>query len=187
MLQDKLTGKDKDKIPNIAFRLMTFVMKIVDSLNDFSNKNFHSLNLKQGQTVIDYGCGPARYIMNASKTVGESGKVIAIDIHPLAIKNVNGKIKKHQLLNVVAVQANGYTTPLESGIADVVYAIDMFHMISQPNELLKELSRLTKDDGIIIIEDGHQAREKTKHKIKNSGILNIFEETKMHVKCRKSN
>jgi ubiquinone/menaquinone biosynthesis C-methylase UbiE len=182
---DTLIGREREIIPTIAYRMMSFVMTLVDLIQNYSNKNFNTLNLKYGQTVIDYGCGPARYIENASKTVGKFGKVIAVDIHPLAIKNVKTKIEKCQLKNVEAILASGYTTPINSKIADVVYALDMFHMIKQPNEFLKELSRLIKDDGIIIIEDGHQSRNETKLKIGNAGILNIIEETKSHVKCKK--
>lgn len=185
MLVDSVKGKNIERIPNIAFRIMTFVMTLVDLIENYSSKNFKTLDLKYGQTVIDYGCGPARYIEKASKTVGELGKVIAVDIHPLAIKNVKARIKKHQLKNVEAVLASGYTTTIDSKIADIVYALDMFHMIQQPDELLKELTRLIKDNGIIIIEDGHQSRNETKQKIENAGILNIIEETKSHMKCKK--
>ncbi|WP_394706677.1 methyltransferase domain-containing protein [uncultured Draconibacterium sp.] len=45
--------------------------------------------------VVDYGCGPARYIKKASETTGPSGKVFAVDIHPTAVSNVNRKIEKH--------------------------------------------------------------------------------------------
>ena len=185
MLVDSVKGKKIERIPNIAFRIMTFVMTLVDLIENYSSKNFKTLDLKYGQTVIDYGCGPARYIEKASKTVGELGKVIAVDIHPLAIKNVKARIKKYQLKNVEAVLASGYTTTIDSKIADIVYALDMFHMIQQPDELLKELTRLIKDNGIIIIEDGHQSRNETKQKIENAGILNIIEETKSHMKCKK--
>lgn len=185
MLVDSVKGKNIERIPNIAFRIMTFVMTLVDLIENYSSKNFKTLDLKYGQTVIDYGCGPARYIEKASKTVGELGKVIAVDIHPLAIKNVKARIKKYQLKNVEAVLASGYTTTIDSKIADIVYALDMFHMIQQPDELLKELTRLIKDNGIIIIEDGHQSRNETKQKIENAGILNIIEETKSHMKCKK--
>ena len=185
MLVDSVKGKNIERIPNIAFRIMTFVMTLVDLIENYSSKNFKTLDLKYCQTVIDYGCGPARYIEKASKIVGELGKVIAVDIHPLAIKNVKARIKKYQLKNVEAVLASGYTTTIDSKIADIVYALDMFHMIQQPDELLKELTRLIKDNGIIIIEDGHQSRNETKQKIENAGILNIIEETKSHMKCKK--
>jgi ubiquinone/menaquinone biosynthesis C-methylase UbiE len=184
-LKDKLSGKEREAIPNVAFRIMTVMMYVIDLLAKYSAKNFKTLELKMGQIVIDYGCGPARYIKKASNAVGEKGKVIAVDIHPLAIKNVNAKIKKFKLKNVEAVLAKGYNTSIDGETADVVYALDMFHMISQPKDFLMELCRLAKNDGIIIIEDGHQPREETIRKIDESGVLKIIQETMSHVKCKK--
>ena len=184
-LTSLMTGKGREKIPNLAFRGMALFMKLMDLLTNYSSRNIRILNIKSGQTVIDYGCGPGRYIKDASRMVGPSGKVIAIDIHPLAIKNVKAKIKKYKLSNVHATLANGYKTDIESEIADVVYALDMFHMIEQPKELLTELGRLVKMDGRVIIEDGHQARSETKMKIEDSKILKIVRETKSFVECIK--
>jgi ubiquinone/menaquinone biosynthesis C-methylase UbiE len=184
-INDRLTGKGRERIPNIAFHIMTAIMKIFDLLKNHSSKNFFTLELKDGQYVIDYACGPARYIKLASNAVGEKGKVIAVDIHPLAIKKVNGIIKKFNLTNVEAILANGYHTPISDGIADVIYALDVFHMIEQPKNFLSELGRLIKQKGTIIIEDGHQARSETIRKIKESGVLQIVEENKYHVRCKK--
>ena len=180
-LGDILSGKNREAIPNIAFH----VMKLMDLFGKRYSKNFETLDLKPGQTVIDYGCGPARYIHIASNTVGKSGKVIAVDIHPLAISKVKEKIKKYKLTNVEAVLAEQYSTSIINDTADVIYALDMLHMIERPNELLKELSRLVKRDGTIIIEDGHQPRSKTIQKIETSGFLKIIQKTKFHVKCQK--
>lgn len=182
---DYLSGKKRELIPNIAFRAMTLTMNLVDLLGKRSRKNFETLGLKPGQTVIDYGCGPARYIKFASDAVGKSGNVIAVDVHPLAIEKVKEKIERYKLTNVETILAEKYETLLNSDIADVVYALDMFHMIEQPNEFLKELNRLVKRDGTIIIEDGHQPRSETIQKIEKSGILEIFQETSSHIKCRK--
>ena len=183
--KDLVFGKGREVIPNIAFRGMTAIMKLVDFFSDYSGKNIKKLNLELGQTVIDYGCGPARYIQSASKIVGENGEVIAIDIHPLAIKKVKEKIKRYVLSNVKAVLANGYYTDLPDGTADVIYALDMFHMIENPKELLSELARLVKTEGRVIIEDGHQPRTVTKKKIEDSDVLRIIHETKSFVECKK--
>ena len=184
-IRDFLSGKNRESIPNFAFKAMTLVMKLMDIFGQYSRKNFETLGLKSGQTVIDYGCGPARYIEFASNAVGKAGRVIAVDVHPLAIAKVKGKIEKLDLSNVEAVLAEKYTTSIRAEIADIVYALDMFHMIAQPNEFLKELSRLAKRDGKIIIEDGHQPRTDTLQKIEKSGFLKIVQETKTHVKCQK--
>jgi ubiquinone/menaquinone biosynthesis C-methylase UbiE len=178
-----MTGTEHEHIPNLFFRMMTFTMKITDILGNQSNKNFKTLGLKENQVVVDYGCGPARYIKNASEAVGPKGKVIAIDIHPLAIENVNKQIKKYGLKNVEAVQADGYSCSIKNNTADVVYALDMFHMIEQPKKLLTELARIVKPNGTVIIEDGHQARSKTISKIENSGLFTISNENKQHLVC----
>ena len=184
---DVLSGKDRERMPNVAFHIMTGLMKLADLFVGRSAKNFLTLNLKPGQTVIDYGCGPARYVPRASQEVGESGRVIAVDIHPLAIKKVEAKIAKYNLANAEAVLASGYPTPIADEIADVVYALDMFHMVEHPAEFLSELSRLAKPDGTVIIEDGHQPRAETLKKIEAAAVLDVIEENRFHVKCRRRN
>ncbi|WP_320041612.1 class I SAM-dependent methyltransferase [uncultured Desulfobacter sp.] len=184
-LSDRFSGKDRESMSNLGFNAMTLFMKLMDIVGGHSRKNFQSLGLKAGQTVIDYGCGPARYIGFASNAVGEKGKVFAVDIHPLAIAKVKEKIEKLSLTNVEAVFAENYTTPLNSETADVVYALDMFHMVEKPEDFLNELSRLVKKEGVIIIEDGHQPRTTTIQKIEQSGCLKIIQETKSHIKCQK--
>ena len=180
------SGKDRESMSNIGFNAMTLVMKLMDMVGGHSRKNFETLGLKPGQTVIDYGCGPARYIGFASNAVGKTGKIFAVDIHALAITKVKEKIEKLALTNVEAVLAEKYKTPISSETADIVYALDMFHMVEKPDEFLNELSRLVKKEGTIIIEDGHQPRTQTIQKIKLFGCLNIIQETKSHVKCQRS-
>lgn len=57
---DFLSGKGKERIPAPAFGLMTVVMKLMDLLGRHAYKTFCALGVEPGQTVVDYGCGPAR-------------------------------------------------------------------------------------------------------------------------------
>ena len=57
----------------------------------------------------------------------------------------------------------------------------MFHMIKEPGPFLKELHRLLKRDGFLIIDDGHQPRSETKIKINDSKVWKIVEELKDHL------
>lgn len=181
---DKLMGKNRENIPNWAFKLMAFVMKVMDVFWNYSNNNFKTLGIQKGQTVIDYGCGPARYIRSISITIGNEGKLIATDIHPLAIKKVKEKIKRFKLQNTEAALSKEYNSPINNDTADVVLALDMFHMIQNPDALLNEFKRILKPDGIAIIEDGHQPREETKLKVMTNRNFEIIEENKNHIKCK---
>lgn len=102
--------------------------------------------------------------------MGNSGRVVAVDLSPLAFEAIDKKVREHGLNNVSFHLAKGYDSGVETGIANVVIALDMFFMIEQPAVFLKELSRICKPDGILVIDDGHQSRAKTKKKLEDAGI-----------------
>ncbi|KPL13053.1 methyltransferase type 11, partial [candidate division WOR_3 bacterium SM1_77] len=47
----------------------------------------------------------------------------------------------------------------------------------------KELHRMIKRDGTLILDDGHQKRDLTKRQIDESRLWKIIEEKKDHLKC----
>ena len=47
--------------------------------------------LKQGQKVLEVGCGPGFFTIHAAKIVGKEGFVYAVDVHPLAIERAKNK------------------------------------------------------------------------------------------------
>jgi len=169
---------------NISFRIMSFLFKIYDLFHD-PEKRTSSFDIKKGETIIDYGCGPGRYTRKLSELVGEKGKVYCVDVQKLAIDAINKKIVRYNLKNVIPVLANDNSNSLKSNIADKILVLDMFHMVKNPSAFLKELHRLLKKDGILIIEDGHQPRKITKKNILDSRLWKIIEENKYHLKCKK--
>ena len=171
-----------ERIPNIAFRMMSFMIELKYIISSV-DKRIDTFGIKEGFTVIDYGCGPGGYLRRVSQLVGEKGKVYAVDIHELAVKSVKRKIEKYNLKNIESVLVDGYSCNINDHTADVIYAVDMFHMIKEPVPFLKELHRLLKKDGFLIIDDGHQSRRETKMNINNSKVWNIAEESKDHLKC----
>ena len=96
---------------------------------------------------------------------------------------VHKRAEKAGLPQVQAVLADGYAAPIPSHSADVIYALDMFHSVSEPELLLCELHRLTKPEGVLFLEDGHQPRAGTRRKVHLSGLWEITAETRNHVRC----
>jgi ubiquinone/menaquinone biosynthesis C-methylase UbiE len=176
-------GNELDRMPNWAFKIMAFMFNIADLFKSPEGK-LDSFNIQNGQTVIDYGCGTGRYLPRASELVGEQGLVFAVDIHELAIESAFRQIEKHNLKNVKPIQTDGKTVNIPSNTADIIYALDMVHMVKDTQTFLKELNRLSKPDGILYLEDGHQPRSLTKEKVLKSGCWEITEENKTFVKCK---
>lgn len=175
-------GNNRERIPGVAFRIMSLYFVIRDRLlSPWSLLN--QFGIEQGQTVVDYGCGPGSYLRRASELVGPDGRVLAVDIHELAIKAVKRRIDKEELSNVTAVRAVGAESSLPDETADVIYALDMFHMVREPGVFLKELDRICKKSGVLYIDNGHQSRKEASSKIRSSGVWEIVEETKRYLKC----
>jgi ubiquinone/menaquinone biosynthesis C-methylase UbiE len=176
-------GSGVDRMPDLAFRIMALIFKIRDIFIQ-KDKLLDEFGIRQGQSVVDYGCGPGSYIRKASELVGTGGKVYAIDIHELAIESVKKRISKENLHNVTALVVSKERCPLNDNSIDLIYALDMFHMVANPIIFLRELNRISKPDGILFIDNGHQKRDTAKTKITSSGTWKITEERQQYMKCR---
>ena len=176
-------GKDIDRMPDIAFRMMALMFKIRDLFMQ-KDRVLDEFGIRQGQSVVDYGCGPGSYIRKASELVGTEGKVYAVDIHELAIEAVKKRIEKDNLRNVTAIVASNGRCPLEDKSIDLIYALDMFHMVANPDTFLKELNRIVRPEGVLFIDNGHQRRDEAKTKINASGAWEITDENPRYMKCR---
>lgn len=95
-----------------------------------------------------------------AELVGPSGLVYAVDIHKLAISAVEKQVHKHDFSNVRAVLAQSYESGIAPKTADIVCALDMFFSIEQPTAFLCELARVVKPSGVLLIDNGHQPRER---------------------------
>ena len=185
----RTTNQPTEKMSDKSFRMMSLFFKIVDFFFPYIKKRLKKFGIKDGMIVVDYGCGPGRYTLPIAEMVGIKGKVYAVDIHEMALKKVQEKIRKSGIKNIetsLAKENNDgeYNSGLPDNIADIVCAIDMFFIIKRPQEFLSEIQRILKPDGILIIDDGHQSRKETKQKIDRSGIFSIIEETKDHLKYK---
>jgi ubiquinone/menaquinone biosynthesis C-methylase UbiE len=177
-----LFGNEVEKMPDFAFRMMKLFFIIYYFLKP-ARRYLKKFGIIPGSTIVDYGCGTGACIKDASLMVGEKGKVYAVDVHEMAIASVEKLKKKFNLANVITVLTDGIKSEIPDDTADMIYALDMFHMVKEPGLFLKELCRITRRDGVLIIEDGHQPRSASKEKILKSGCWKIIKEEKKILKC----
>jgi ubiquinone/menaquinone biosynthesis C-methylase UbiE len=126
--------------------------------------------LEEGFHVLDYGCGPGSYILPLADLVGPSGKIYALDIHPLAIKIVGKHAAKKHLVNVMTIRSDGQTgLPDQSLDAALLY--DVFHDLEQPGMVLKELHRVLKPGGILSFSDHHLREQEIVSGVTKEGLF----------------
>ena len=173
-----------ERMSDRAFRAMVVIFRVIDLLFPYVGVRSRGFGIQPGMTVVDYGCGPGRYTKRFAKLVGPNGTVYAVDIHELAIAAVERMAAKKGFRNVIPLLAKGYDSGLPDAVADRVCAIDMIFGIQDPEAFLAELRRITKSDGMLIVDSGHERRGVTKKKVVTSGHWTIARSTLDHLECR---
>jgi ubiquinone/menaquinone biosynthesis C-methylase UbiE len=158
-------------ISNFDFQFMSVGYKFRDFF--LPRKNIlEEVGIKPGFHVLDYGCGPGGYIIPLAELVGESGKIYALDIHPLAIRKVQDIASKKRLANVETILSD-CKTGLPDNTLDAVLLYDAFHHLSDPNVVLRELHRVLKPDGILSFSDHHMRENEIVSQVTNSGLFRL--------------
>lgn len=78
---------------DLGFKMMVWTFKIGDIFNP-PGDILDEFNISEGDIVVDYGCGPGRYLKKASELVGDNGRVYAVDILEIALEYAEKEIKK---------------------------------------------------------------------------------------------
>ena len=142
---------------NLDFQLMSLSFKVRDFLFP-RRKVLGEVGIQPGFKVLDYGCGPGSYITPLAELVGQAGEIYALDIHPLAIKKVQRLALRQGLTIVKAIQSD-CKTGLPDDSMDVVLLYDIFHALSQPDEVLQEICRILKPTGVLSFNDHHMQEQ----------------------------
>ncbi len=135
------------------FRAMSWFFKLRDFFQP-RKEILAEVNIKPGFKILDYGCGPGSYAVVAAQMVGEKGMVYALDIHPLAIQQVQKTAARKGLANVEAILSD-CATGLPDASIDVALLYDTLHDLGEPDRVLAELHRVLKPDGILSFSDHH--------------------------------
>jgi ubiquinone/menaquinone biosynthesis C-methylase UbiE len=158
------------------FKFMSFGFKFRDLFSPRRNI-LKEVGMEPSFNVLDYGCGTGSYIAPTAELVGRSGKIYALDIHPLAIKSVQSIASKKQLTNVKTI-CSDCKTGLSNKSIDVILLYDTFHDLSDPNKVLKELHRVLKPNGILSFNDHHMKDNEIVSKLTNNGLFKLSKKGK---------
>ena len=125
--------------------------------------------VKPGNTVLDFGCGPGFFTREFAKIVGDSGKVIAVDLQEEMLQILRDKLGPEGLLPRVRThqcKPDSINLPAEmNGTVDVAFTIFVVHEVPDPGKLFREIADLLKPGGLLyyteppLIVSGKEFRE----------------------------
>lgn len=105
------------------------------------------LDIKNGDTLIDFGAGIGYFSIPALDYVGEEGKVIAIDISDTMYEELRKRTSGRR--NIEVVQSDGLT----GDKADIILLVNILHELDEPAAFLEDCFRSLHPGGRVAVID----------------------------------
>ena len=137
-----------------------------------------NLGVTPGMTVCDMGCGNGFYALQLSKLVGESGKVLGVDIQPEMLELLKKRAEEKGVKNVVPILGTLVDPGLPKGEIDLILCVDVYHEFSHPEQMLKKMREALSPNGVIALleyrREDPEVRIKLLHKMSRAQIMKEF-------------
>ena len=109
--------------------------------------------LKPGETVLDLGSGAGLDCLLAAQKVGETGRVIGVDMTPEMIERARANAKRVNASNVEFRQGYLEDLPVENDSIDVVISNCVINLAPDKSKVFSEIVRVLKPGAKLAVSD----------------------------------
>jgi arsenite methyltransferase len=124
-------------------------------------------SLKEGEVVLDLGSGPGLDCFLAANGVGESGRVIGVDMTPDMLDRARQNAQKGNYSNVEFRLGEIENLPVADNCVDVVISNCVINLCPDKGRVFSEIHRVLKTGGRLMVSDIVLEKD-LPHSIKNS-------------------
>ena len=157
---------------------------------------FEKAGIQKGSFVADIGCHEGYLSVHLAKTVGEYGRVYAVDVREDRLDELRENLKSRSLNNVNVVLGDYDNPKLPKGTLDAVIIMDTYHEMVDYMTILNHVKEALKPGGrVIIIEkqknrirdqsrksqiDSHSMTPKyVKKELMSAGFKDLYQKSKI--------
>jgi ubiquinone/menaquinone biosynthesis C-methylase UbiE len=109
------------------------------------------LDLQKGDKVADIGCHEGYFTIKLAGTVGDEGRVFAVDIDKDKLDKLGKHLEKRSLKNVSVIMGDENDPKLPVAALDAVLIVDTYHEMNAHDEILQHIKAALKFGGRLVI------------------------------------
>ena len=113
------------------------------------------LNIAEGDTFLDAGCGDGYLAVLASGMVGSSGAVYAVDVHEESLERLRAEVGRRGIENLRSFKADiAEKIPLEDGSVGICLLVNVLHGFVANGEdkgAIEEIARVLARGGRLVV------------------------------------
>src|SRR5271165_1110313 len=112
-----------------------------------------AMNLKPGMDVADIGAGSGLMSRLIAQRVAPNGTVYAVDIAKNMIDHIAEVAQKENIPNLKPVLGDPKSPKLAPNSVDVICIIDSYHHFEYPTDMLAEINKALRPNGMLMLID----------------------------------
>lgn len=109
--------------------------------------------IRVGDTVLDIGSGAGTDVIIASRLVGESGRVIALDMTDAMREKLRANATQAGATNIEVLEGNAEEIPLPNACVDVVTSNGVLNLVPDKARAIREIVRVLVPGGWLQLAD----------------------------------
>ena len=138
------SGRSDELIDYLAF--------LANRLGEIRREGFELLEIRPGNAALDVGCGAGEVCVELASWVGPQGRVAGVDLSEVMVEKAK-RTAANAGLEIDLRVATADQLPFADQSFDVVRAERVFQHLEKPEAALREMLRVTKVGGRILLMD----------------------------------
>ena len=128
---------------------------INDVFGEHSKDFLIRAGLKEGQRILEVGCGTGSMTTWLANQVGVTGQIIAVDASEKQLALARKAAQESGATNIEFVCSTVEALNLQSGSVDLIYSRLLLMHLKDPKQVLIDLKRYLRTGGVIACEEPH--------------------------------